>query len=194
MSGTTIVRKNVRILEYLDMVSAQHGCKVYKHKHLKAGRLFRISPDDTEDDPRFCELRAAFPQHMRGARSGDGFGGGEGFIVCSYQTVYGEFVVFAAHIAYKEGLLSVVQSKAADGEDEDFIQSVYNPAVGGGAQFMVLMGLTLRTCACCKKPLEKSYKCAACREAGLHARYCGRACQAAHWPVHRRGCGGRWRE
>jgi len=40
------------------------------------------------------------------------------------------------------------------------------------------------TCLCCLKEIEGSLGCSRC----LTAHYCGRECQAKHWPVHKNSC------
>lgn len=41
-----------------------------------------------------------------------------------------------------------------------------------------------RECRGCSKPMEQLKLCSRCQMAA----YCGPACQAAHWPVHKREC------
>jgi hypothetical protein len=40
------------------------------------------------------------------------------------------------------------------------------------------------TCLCCLKEVDGLQGCSRC----LTARYCGKACQVKHWPVHKNSC------
>jgi hypothetical protein len=40
------------------------------------------------------------------------------------------------------------------------------------------------TCLCCLKEVDGLQGCSRC----LTARYCGKACQVKHWPVHKNNC------
>jgi len=40
------------------------------------------------------------------------------------------------------------------------------------------------TCLCCLKEVDGLLGCSRC----LTARYCGKACQVKHWPVHKNSC------
>ena len=51
------------------------------------------------------------------------------------------------------------------------------------------MSVSLRLCTQCHQKKMQYYKCSACRcEGGFHVRYCSKACQQAHWPIHRKSC------
>lgn len=76
----------------------------------------------------------------------------------------------------------------ADAENRESYVIVRRPPNAPRDQRIHLFGVPLRLCAACSKKLEKSYKCSNCREVGVHSRYCSKACQVAHWPVHRVVC------
>jgi len=56
-----------------------------------------------------------------------------------------------------------------------------------GAWFVTVT--SLRLCTQCHQKKMQFYKCSACRNDGCyHVRYCSKACQRAHWPIHKKSC------
>ena len=51
------------------------------------------------------------------------------------------------------------------------------------------MAVSLRMCSECHQRKMQFYKCSTCRnDDDYHVRYCSKACQRAHWPIHKKSC------
>jgi len=73
---------------------------------------------------------------------------------------------------------SNVQKENSDSNDDGISNELNDMSIGS------LKKKRKNTCLCCLKEVEGSQGCSRC----LTARYCGKACQLKHWPVHKNSC------
>jgi len=111
-----------------------------------------------------------------------------------YQSIQNNQLVSKLYIG-PCGILSIFAARddfdsSGVGIERDMVTCKYKTD-GPESQQLFIVCIPLRICACCHRGLCKSYKCSRCREVGVHARYCSRACQVQHWPVHKAVCGGK---
>ena len=138
-------------------------------------------------------LDEIFGAYMRGSDNGDMYDIDDTgrFIHSVFQGPCGRFMVFASRYNFNVQNMSFSSFCEYDTQQTEYAVSATHLEGGPRKQHVYILGVPLRICSACAKPLPKSYKCSRCRAAGIHARYCSKQCQVAHWPVHRAVCGGR---
>lgn len=101
----------------------------------------------------------------------------------------GIFVVFATTRFLKTDGLSFGQWKDMP-SSAGHTECVMAERIDKRCKHFIITGIPLRICAQCSMPLmpKHSFKCARCRDAGVHVRYCGEACQQKHWVDHKSMC------
>ena len=112
------------------------------------------------------------------------------YIQSLFRGPCGRFIVYASRYNFDVQNMSFSICTYTDTQQTEVVVSATHLEDGPRKQHVYVLLVPLRICAACDKPLAKSYKCSRCREAGIHARYCSKQCQVAHWPVHRAVCGG----
>lgn len=175
-------------LECMKRLLSEHckepGFVAYREKELQ---LTGLTVLPTRKQARLYSLRKIWPREMNGAELGKDYLRSEnGMIMVTATNPFGVFYA----VAYSLDRDACQLSFELDNDDEPCIGARGRKATPELRQ-VYLARTYIRSCANCHKPLSKSYKCARCRAAGLHARYCGRECQAAHWVTHRVVCGAR---
>ena len=170
----------------LDDMSEKVRGKPFKlGKEALRGKVFAIDSENS-GKASAINLSKEFPDYMMGAvpLNESGFDVTDGVSSCIFETTRGLFAVFAVkNSSHGQHVLFQKCPCCSD----FFIVCEYDSKCPED-QPLFFMGLPLRICAGCGETMEKSYKCSACRCAGLHVRYCSKVCQAKHWPRHKTVC------
>ncbi len=148
----------------------------------------------------YISLGKAFPLWMKGVHASS---------VVLEKSVFTPFIALMCFATPRGELFIVAQMKESPtrkmylmetgNETDNPPAASINITAGGGSgssapEIVAVTAIYPYHCAACLRVGEKKRyrKCSRCWELlGLSARYCSKACQLAHYPVHRRVCGKR---
>ena len=104
----------------------------------------------------------------------------------SFTTPMGMFSTFIM-MEKEDAMLPDVRVVSLKNEHGVKYQSVFlNPREDG---VFFTMGVSLRMCSECNQRKMQFFKCSSCRnDDDYHVRYCSKACQREHWPIHKKSC------
>jgi len=144
----------------------------------------------------YISLGTLFPLWMKGVHASS---------VVLEKSVFTPFVALMCFNTPRGELFIAVQMKKSatrrmylmeTGNDTDTPPAAcINVSLGGDCssstpELVAITAINPYQCSCCSTRKEKLHKCSRCWSAlGLSVRYCSRACQLAHFPVHRLVCG-----
>ena len=168
-----------RMLQLVGKTLCDDGLGVAPIKHKNVVPIFKVEKHQTQEvllNPAMrCYLHKAVSGRFQTKQNNQ-------LVSKIYVGPCGIVSVFAARDDFDASGVKIVR-------DPDMVTCKYNKH-GTERQNLFVIWIPLRYCSYCHKSLSKSYKCSRCREIGVHARYCSRACQVEHWPVHKQACGG----
>ena len=183
MSSISMEQAKGVVVDVLETLGSGLGAKLYKREP----HVYRIELDRHSSVASYIKLKDAFPDYLASGGTDGKYMHRGGIIHDIFRTEMGPFFVCAFTNVEMELCVSFNLSHEPPG---DMCVIAEYKEGGPKRQCLYLSGIPLRACANCAKPLHKSYKCARCHDAGLHARYCNKECQRKHWPMHKAVCGG----
>ena len=171
-----------RVIRYFQDVKHETSSKYAKY----LAKVDIVRDDGLTQDSRMLLYEPLHPPQMINI---DNFGSRtiEGRIYeRSFTTPMGVFSVFVMMEKEDAMLPDIHILRLKNDQGVEYQLFCLNPREQG---VFYTMAVSLRMCSECNKRKMQFYKCSSCRnDDNYHVRYCSKACQRAHWPIHKLSC------